>query len=294
MDKIKLSSIIADENQPRKDFAADKMARLKSSIRKYGIKIPLVVEDMGNGKYLLQDGERRFRAAKDLKIEIVPVVIEKPNTKINRIVQQFHIQELKEGWSPTEKAMVVNELSEEMGISMVDICSLLEMPSTTVSRYLAFSKLINRDTFQKQNISIEFATYIETLKNKVRSIYQDRNMTFDRAVEKKLENAVIRRVSEGTIRNRTDITKIKDSFTSDYKTIEEFIEGDITPSEMYSTSEAQEAYEYRNIQNGARNFLVHINAYRGIDKKKVKVDEKTIKYMRSLRNVLDNLINSWE
>ncbi len=290
---IRISNVMADENQPRKNFSEIEMARLKASVKKYGIKQPITVEDMGNGKYLLIDGERRYRAAKSLGIDEVTAIIEKPHNKLDRIVEQFHIQELHEGWTPTEKAMVVNELAEEMGIPITDVCSLLGILPNTGRRYLAFSKIINKDAFQRTNINVEWAMGIGNIKKKVQKIYEDNNERFDKTTEKKIELAIIRRISDGTISKRSEISKIKDAFTSDAKSIKKFLETEVTPQSLFVDSNANEAYHLRNIDNGLR-FLGTLTTKYLEMKHEIKPDEKLVSRVRTLKNQLEKLISSLE
>lgn len=68
--QIPLKNIVPDAEQPRKNFDPERMADLIGSIKKHGIISPLQVQDIGNGTYLLEDGERRFRAATELGLKI--------------------------------------------------------------------------------------------------------------------------------------------------------------------------------------------------------------------------------
>ena len=92
MEKVDIKYIHADENQPRKLFDVDKLAKLKKSIIKYGIINPLVVEKHGVNNYLLVDGERRFRMAKEIGLKEVPINVVSSETDTERLVRQFHIQ----------------------------------------------------------------------------------------------------------------------------------------------------------------------------------------------------------
>lgn len=66
---IKLSEIEVLD-QPRKDFSGVDM--IAESIQKVGLLNPLVVRSNGSGKYILVDGEQRFRALVKLKQEQAP------------------------------------------------------------------------------------------------------------------------------------------------------------------------------------------------------------------------------
>jgi ParB family transcriptional regulator, chromosome partitioning protein len=63
------------KEQPRRYFAPDKMAQLITSIEAHGILEPLIVRPLANGDYELVAGERRLRAAKEIGLTEVPIVV---------------------------------------------------------------------------------------------------------------------------------------------------------------------------------------------------------------------------
>lgn len=73
---VSISAVqMPNKEQPRRYFAADKMAQLVASVKEHGILEPLIVRPTGAGKYELVAGERRLRAAKELELAEVPVVV---------------------------------------------------------------------------------------------------------------------------------------------------------------------------------------------------------------------------
>src|SRR4051812_45108449 len=114
---VPLSKIQPDPEQPRRNFPVEDMATLISSIKKHGIQSPLHVEAVGDG-FMLEDGERRFRAAKELKLKEVPVIVQEAKSATERMIIQFHLQEQHKAWTATEKATAVHRLSETMGTSV--------------------------------------------------------------------------------------------------------------------------------------------------------------------------------
>ncbi len=74
---LPLTAIVFPESQPRRYFNPEKMAQLTESIKTHGILENLVVRPLGNEKYELVAGERRYRAAKAAGLTDVPVTIRK-------------------------------------------------------------------------------------------------------------------------------------------------------------------------------------------------------------------------
>lgn len=73
--QIPWSAIALPEKQPRRYFDETALEKLAVSIQEHGILEPLIVRPIANERYSLVAGERRYRAAKLAKLEIVPVVI---------------------------------------------------------------------------------------------------------------------------------------------------------------------------------------------------------------------------
>ena len=77
---IPLAQIESVNNfQPREDFNEEALDELADSIRIHGIIQPLTVRKLHEGKYQLIAGERRFRAAKIVGLDEVPVFIRTAN-----------------------------------------------------------------------------------------------------------------------------------------------------------------------------------------------------------------------
>ena len=76
-DKISISSIVPNKNQPRKLFDKTTLDELSSSIKEQGIIQPLIVRksDDQDDKFELIAGERRWQAAQSAGLNEVPVVI---------------------------------------------------------------------------------------------------------------------------------------------------------------------------------------------------------------------------
>ena len=72
---LPLSTIQIASQQPRRYFDPQKMEQLVLSVKEHGILEPLLVRSLGSGQYELVAGERRFRAAKKVGLQEVPVVV---------------------------------------------------------------------------------------------------------------------------------------------------------------------------------------------------------------------------
>lgn len=215
---VQLSSIDPDHEQPRKNFDPSSLGKLIASIEKHGIISPIIVEEVGS-RYLLVDGERRFRAATELKLKEVPAIIRPPQTGTQRLIEQFHLQEQHEGWTQLEKAIAVTHLSEVMNIPTEDMAKLLGLPRGTVQDFMSFSQLIGKKEFQKAEISLNYAGSILALRRFVVRAWSAHDKEFTKDMQEDLERVVIARIRNGDIARPSHIIKIKDAVTSDHTSI---------------------------------------------------------------------------
>ncbi|MDQ7003908.1 MAG: ParB/RepB/Spo0J family partition protein [Ghiorsea sp.] len=71
---IPLTKITPNPYQPRSYFDPDELAMLTESIRRDGVLMPVLLRPQGDG-YELIAGERRWRASKNAKLNVIPAVI---------------------------------------------------------------------------------------------------------------------------------------------------------------------------------------------------------------------------
>ena len=72
--ELKLTEVVRDEEQPRKEFAKEALEELASSIREHGVLQPIVVVKKGD-KYQIVAGERRWRASQLAEKETIPAIV---------------------------------------------------------------------------------------------------------------------------------------------------------------------------------------------------------------------------
>jgi len=292
--EIELSKIHPDENQPRKDFNAARLADLISSIKAHGILNPLVVEEHAGGQFMLVDGERRYRASKELGLRKVPVIIIPELAPQDRLIKQFHLQEQHEGWSATEKAVAIGQLSEEMKLTPVRMAKLLSIPERTIRDYVGFWNMMSREEFVQNEIPISYAGYITAARQRAKKIYESTfEKEFIQEKQQAVESQLIAQIKSGEVRVKTDITKLTDAFVQDPTTIEAFIKGRGTVTKLYLESNAKVARNVRNVRQQSQLIVSHINQiFKNDGMELLREDEQAIIAIKQLQPVLKNLIES--
>ena len=114
--ELRLDLIEASPENPRGSVEEDaSFERLVSSIHEVGILVPIVVREMADGRYQLVDGERRFLAAKKLRLPKVPAhVLSSGLNNQNLRKYMFHLHMTREQWEPLAQCKSLAEMYPEV------------------------------------------------------------------------------------------------------------------------------------------------------------------------------------
>jgi len=127
--QISLASIVPSALQPRKDFAREALQELIDSIRQHGIIQPLIVRlaaaspssgGQVGSRYELIAGERRWRAAQEVGLTQVPVIMRSASDL--EVLELSLIENLQRtDLNPVEEAQGYARLAGEFGMRQEDI-----------------------------------------------------------------------------------------------------------------------------------------------------------------------------
>ncbi len=129
--QVSLASIVPSGLQPRKDFAPDALQELVDSIRQHGIIQPLIARQVGDRCELIA-GERRWRAAQEIGLTEVPVIIRRANDL--EVLEISLIENLQRAdLNPIEEAQGYARLAGEFGMRQEDIALKVGRSRTAVA-----------------------------------------------------------------------------------------------------------------------------------------------------------------
>jgi ParB family chromosome partitioning protein len=112
--EIPVGSIVANPRQPRQVFDEEALEELKTSIREVGFLQPIVVREVGEGRYELVMGERRWRAAQSVERETIPAIIRE--TRDDAMLRDALLENIhRANLNPLEEAAAYQQLLEEFG-----------------------------------------------------------------------------------------------------------------------------------------------------------------------------------
>lgn len=117
--------------QPRGAISGNDIQELASSIREHGILEPLVVAHTPAG-YQIVAGERRWRAAKLIGLETVPVIIKE--TSPTGMLEMALVENVQRtDLNPLERAKAFEKLMNDFSLSVADIGRRISKSSSFVS-----------------------------------------------------------------------------------------------------------------------------------------------------------------
>ncbi|MBI3099714.1 MAG: ParB/RepB/Spo0J family partition protein [Planctomycetes bacterium] len=129
-----MDSIVPNRFQPRREFAAEAIESLSSSIRQNGLLQPLVVRRVPSGFELIA-GERRLRALKALGHRMASVVVREASD--DQMLQLALIENMQRtDLNAIEKAHAFRDMAQRFGLSQEDIAGRTGLDRTTVTNFL--------------------------------------------------------------------------------------------------------------------------------------------------------------
>jgi ParB/RepB/Spo0J family partition protein len=110
---VPTETVSPNPDNPRLIFRVDELEELENSIRHQGILVPLTVYREGRGnRFVILDGERRWRSATRLRLDRVPVIVQAKPAPMQNIMMMFAIHNAREDWDPLPSALKLGELSD--------------------------------------------------------------------------------------------------------------------------------------------------------------------------------------
>jgi len=137
--EIEIESLTSNLFQPRKNFDQEKLEELKESIKRHGVIQPIVVRKIANG-YEIVAGERRLRAAQEIKLKKIPAIIKNfSNEKSLEIALAENIQ--REDLNHIEQANAFKRLIDEFKLTQQELAEVTGKSRALVTNTIRLLKL---------------------------------------------------------------------------------------------------------------------------------------------------------
>ncbi len=126
--------------QPRRDMHQEALQELAESIKAQGVMQPIVVRPIGEDKYEIIAGERRWRATQLAGLDKIPAVIrDVPDETAIAMALIENIQ--REDLNPMEEALALKRLQEEFELTQQEVAEAVGKSRTAVTNLLRLLNL---------------------------------------------------------------------------------------------------------------------------------------------------------
>lgn len=121
--------------QPRRDMHTEALEELAESIKAQGVMQPIVVRPIGEGRYEIIAGERRWRATQIAGLDKIPAVIrDVPDEAAIAMALIENIQ--RENLNPIEEAVALKRLQDEFELTHAEVAQAVGKSRTTITNLL--------------------------------------------------------------------------------------------------------------------------------------------------------------
>jgi ParB family chromosome partitioning protein len=206
--------------QPRKHFDSEALEELVESIREHGIVQPLVVRKSIRG-YEIVAGERRFRAAKKVGLETVPVVVrEFSDEQMMEIALIENLQ--REDLNAIEIAQAYQKLMERFSLTQESLAKRVSKSRPHVANFLRLLQLPQevQEYVSRGTLSMGHARALLGLKEVDVQVAMARKVIKEKASVRQLEEWVQQRQSQPVKKKK----KTKPEANPEFKRYEDLLQ----------------------------------------------------------------------
>lgn len=306
---LNIESIDANPYNPRERFNEEEEDELIDSILTKGILNPIIVyKQKSNKRYIILDGERRYRACKKLNIRKIParVLVREPNL-LENLSLMFHIHNVRQEWTEFAISLTIKRILEELGKDIEDIhrndildlskiTSLSEYRINKYLRYLdypdeVFNIFLNQEINQRKregpdpDILLEMHRPISDMKEIMPDVLKSFPII-------DIITSCIRKKELGIVKSNKEFRMIAKSLTAaknneiDKRSLKKnliqfFTKIEYSPERVFRET-AENLYQYKHIKKNSESFLKELQFFdfKALD------DDKRDEIIGILNNIL--------
>ena len=138
--EVPVGDISPNPHQPRAYFDEEALATLTASVAELGVLQPILVREVGEDRYELIAGERRWRAAKRAGLPSIPVVVRTVDDVLSleqALVENLHREDL----NPLEEAAAYQQLMEDFELTQEAVAQKVGRSRSAVANTLRLFQL---------------------------------------------------------------------------------------------------------------------------------------------------------
>ncbi len=225
INEIDINKIEANPWQPRSHFDEERLSELATSIKEIGIIQPLTLRKIGEDRYQIIAGERRFRASKLAGLEKVPAFVRDAGDET--MLEMALVENIqREDLDPIEISISYQRLIDECNLTQESMSERVGKKRSTITNYLRLLRLpaeIQLGLREKQ-ISMGHARAIINVEDAATQLMLfEQIIQFDFSVRKIEE--VVRQLNTEAVDPESGEKKVKRTLATEYQALKEQLSG---------------------------------------------------------------------
>lgn len=306
LQNIRVDEVSPNPHNPRLVFDPRELDELKSSINKVGILVPLTVykneKSFPKTQYIILDGERRWRCAKELGLGVIPAnVIDEPKDITQNILFMFNIHHFRKEWALFPTALKLEVIIDKLGTDQESVLSeFTGVSRSTIRRCktLLWYPKKYRDTLMEKSGRISTDFFIELYPIANRVSYEEK-YTFPQGVEKFVDSCMEKFLDQKHLSDVKEFREIRKSmgyysklgdFNKFLELIDEFVENKAVGLEIFISRDVEEEINRKNILKN----LAYLNSNLDTVNPDAISDYYIEEQLRNLRNKINNILEILE
>jgi ParB family chromosome partitioning protein len=134
---IPIDQIAPNPNQPRRFIDPQALDELTESVRQRGVLQPIIVKHEEGGGYLIMAGERRYRAARQAGLTVIPAIVRDDDPSEIALIENLQREDL----TALEEAEGLGAMVARYGYTHQELAQLMHKSRPYVSNMLVLTRL---------------------------------------------------------------------------------------------------------------------------------------------------------
>ncbi len=216
IEKLKITEVEPNRNQPRKNFDEEALEELSESIKRYGVIQPIIVVKKDD-YYEIVAGERRWRASKKAGLKEIPAIVREGNERKNKEIALIENVQ-REDLNAYEKALGIKELMDEYDLTQQEVSEILGKSRSSIANTV---RLLNLD-----ERVLEFVKQGKIAEGHARTLLaiEDKEKQYQMAV-KMIEKGATVRDFEKNVNYKKNMKKKDQKYEAIFRDIENSFQG---------------------------------------------------------------------
>ena len=208
--------------QPRKDMNSEALEELAESIKAQGLMQPIVVRALGQDRYEIIAGERRWRACQLAGMETMPVLLREISDQ-SAIAMALIENIQREDLNPMEEAVALSRLQQEFDLTHQEVAHAVGKSRTTVTNLLRLITLTDRVKTMLEHGDLEMGHARSLISLSESQQVDAANQIVDKGLSVRQAEALVRKLiavsekdeaGESNIQNNPDIEALQEKLSN--------------------------------------------------------------------------------